>query len=75
MMKSYVVKKTIPMILSILLIIFVFPLGMFGLTANAVASGTTGDCTWSYKKGVFTISGNGKMADYNENSVDKYPPS
>jgi hypothetical protein len=40
------------------------------ITKTGATSGTTGDCTWSLDGTVLTISGNGKMADYQDsNSV------
>ena len=38
-----------------------------------VASGKTGDCCWSLNGTILTISGNGKMADYTNDSSDSLP--
>ena len=70
-------KKTISIILSILMI-----LSSFSVIASVSAketnvshtgesySGTTGDCKWSFDEdtGTLTISGNGEMGDYNDNN-------
>ena len=34
------------------------------ITDTGATSGTTGDCTWTLDGTVLTISGNGKMKDY-----------
>ena len=60
-------KRTLSLLLSVLLIVAMTPLGTF--TASAATSGTTGDCTWTLDdKGNLTISGYGKMADYDSES-------
>ncbi len=61
-------KKVLSLILSVVLIISIMSVGMFGITANAATSGTTGDCTWSLNGTVLTISGYGRMADYTYSS-------
>ena len=56
-------KRTLSLLLAMLLLVAVVPLGVF--TASAASSGTTGDCTWTLDdEGNLTISGNGRMADY-----------
>lgn len=59
----------------VLTIGFMMPLltGMFISSASAVESGTTGDCEWSLDGNVLTISGEGRMADY-EYSGDNTAP-
>ena len=37
-----------------------------------VAYGTTGECIWYLKDGIFTVSGNGAMADYSARSAPWY---
>ena len=61
-------KKALSILLTIMLVLTLAPLGTFSLTANAATSGTTGDCTWTLDGTVLTISGNGKMDDYNSYS-------
>ena len=61
-------KKILSVILSIILIVSVFPLGVFSITAFGETSGTTGDCTWSLDGTTLTISGNGKMGNYTSSS-------
>ena len=60
-------RKIISVLLSILMIITSVPLmAVESFAADVVNSGTTGDCTWTLDSdGVLTISGNGKMGDYN----------
>ena len=38
----------------------------FELIEAAASSGTTGDCTWALNDGVLTVSGKGRMADYED---------
>ena len=69
-------NKTLSVILSICILLSIFTAVPF--TANAIDtdiaetgynSGTTGDCTWTLDdNGVLTISGNGKMGDYDSYS-------
>lgn len=58
-------KRTISIVLSTILVLtvcFSVPVSISAVTAT---SGTTGDCTWTLDEdGTFTVSGNGKMADY-----------
>lgn len=56
-------KKVISCIISILILLSVLPLNAFAESSN-VTSGKTGDCTWKLDGTVLTISGNGKMDDY-----------
>ena len=58
-------KKIISLLLSILMIITALPLtAVNSFAADPVKSGTTGECTWTLDGTVLTISGNGKMEDY-----------
>ena len=70
-------KKIISIILSVLMILSSFSiLSLVSAKENNMISsgdaysGTTGDCTWSYDEDTetLTISGNGKMGDYNDNN-------
>lgn len=61
-------KKIISCIISILILLSVFPLNAFSESLG-VKSGTTGDCTWTLDGSVLTISGNGAMADYGINKA------
>lgn len=58
-------KKFLSLALSIMLILYMVPMGLFSITASAatVTSGTTGDCKWSLNGTVLTISGQGYMLD------------
>ena len=57
-------RKIISLLLSLLMIITSVPL--MAVESFAATNGTTGDCTWTLDSdGVLTISGNGKMEDYN----------
>lgn len=56
-------KKFLTLLLSLLLILAVFPLCV---SAEDV-SGVTGDCSWSISGSTLTVSGNGSMADYSSN--------
>ena len=59
-------KKIISLLLSVLMIITALPLtAVNSFAADVVKSGTTGECTWILDGTVLTISGNGKMGDYN----------
>lgn len=64
------IKKLLSLALSLMLILSVAPMGLFGITASAATSGTTGDCTWTLDGTVLTISGNGRTED----SIDGYSP-
>ena len=55
-------KKFLSLIVAFVIIICALPLGV--LTASAVTSGTTGDCSWSVNGNVLTISGNGATEDF-----------
>ena len=63
-------KKSAAYLLSVLLILSTVLILPFTVSAaedegEAVTAGITGDCTWSADgKGTLTISGNGRMADY-----------
>ncbi|MDD6270549.1 MAG: leucine-rich repeat protein [Ruminococcus sp.] len=59
-------KKIISLLLSILIIMTSVPLmAVESFAAVPVKSGITGECTWTLDSdGVLTISGNGKMKDY-----------
>ena len=58
-------KKIISLLLSVLMIITALPLtAVNSFAADVVKSGTTGECTWFLDGTVLTISGNGKMEDY-----------
>lgn len=63
-------RKIISLLLSILMIITSVPLmAVESFAADTVQSGTTGECTWTLDgDGVLTISGNGKMEDYDFNT-------
>ncbi len=56
-------RKIISVLLSILMIVTSVPL--MAVESFAATNGTTGDCTWTLDGTVLTISGNGKMRDYN----------
>ena len=65
-------KRIISLLLSLILTLSVFNIipSTAGAAESDIAetgatSGTTGDCTWTLDNGVLTISGNGKMGDYN----------
>ena len=59
-------RKIISLLLSVLMIITSVPLmAVNSFAADVVQSGTTGECTWTLDGTVLTISGNGKMKDYN----------
>ena len=68
-------KRTLSLLLTLLIVSTVFTAAPFAVSAaeNTAAtvgasSGTTGDCTWTLDDdGVLTISGNGKMGDYDYN--------
>ena len=60
-------KKILAIILSTVLILSIMPFG--ALTASAATSGTTGDCTWTIDGTVLTISGNGAMGAYYQQSA------
>lgn len=70
-------KKALSLILSIIMILSALPVAAIAEQADTVLSdvkfqaesGTTGDCTWSVSGSTLTISGNGKMADYEDSSV------
>ncbi|MBQ3547156.1 MAG: leucine-rich repeat protein, partial [Clostridia bacterium] len=47
----------------------VLPMGMFGITASAATTGSTGACSWSLNGTVLTITGSGKMADYGSSTA------
>ncbi len=57
-------KKLLVIMLIVVLLVSVCPFGLFTFSANAVARGITGDCEWTLEDTVLTISGNGKMGDY-----------
>lgn len=64
-------KKTIAVLLAVCLIFAAVPVTAYAAqteasVSDAPASGTTGDCAWSFDSGseTLTVSGNGAMADY-----------
>ena len=57
-------KKLLSILLTICLMLTVLPFGVFNLTASAVTSGTTGECTWSLNGTVLTIGGHGGMGNF-----------
>ena len=64
-------KKIISLLLSLIMTLSVFSIVPFttgaaemDISETGATSGTTGDCTWTLDNGVLTISGNGKMGDY-----------
>lgn len=62
-------KKLLSAVLVLVMTLTIIPLG--AVTASAeTTSGTTGDCTWTLVDGVLTISGNGEMGDYFNDSYD-----
>ncbi len=63
-------KKLLSVILTLTLILSALPLGLFSITASAATSGITGDCTWTLDGTELTISGNGKMEDYEIYEMD-----
>ena len=69
-------RKIISLLLSILMIITSVPLmAVESFAADTVQSGTTGECTWTLDSdGVLTISGNGKMEDYEYDYYGKKAP-
>lgn len=56
-------RKMLALLLSALMLCAMFPLGVMSVSAE-ILSGTTGDCTWVLEDGDLTISGNGRMANY-----------
>lgn len=63
--------------LFLILTVFISFIPAFSLTAYAsVESGKTGDCTWTYDStsGIVTISGNGRMRDYEDDEDFVFPP-
>lgn len=62
-------RKLLALLLSALMLCAMFPLGVMSVSAE-ILSGTTGDCTWKldYDRSILTISGNGRMADYDSRS-------
>lgn len=52
-------KKLLSFLLSVMLILYVLPIELFTVAANA-----TSDCIWKLDGTVLTISGNGQMKDY-----------
>lgn len=63
-------KKLLSFILALAIILTTMPAISLPAEAATATSGTTGDCTWSLNGTVLTISGNGKMGDY-----DTYTPA
>ena len=63
-------KKWIPWIASLILIVPLFLIGVLSTPASAATSGTTGDCTWTLDGTVLTISGNGAMGNNDRDIVD-----
>ena len=58
-------NKIISILLSIIMTVLSISIIQLNSFAVMPASGTTGECTWTLDSdGVLTISGNGKMADY-----------
>ena len=77
-------KNRIGKIISLLLSLMIIVTAITALPVSAQAaetdtqsvgasSGATGDCTWTLDNGVLTISGNGRMEDYNYFSDSKAP--
>ena len=62
-------RKLMAIFLSTLMLFAMLPLGALSVSAE-ITSGTTGDCTWTLDddRCVLTISGNGRMADYDSAS-------
>lgn len=58
-------KRVISSILVACYILALVPAVIFAVTTE---QGTTGDCTWKRTGTVLTISGNGKMGDYDSGS-------
>ena len=58
-------KKILSLVSTLLLFVSSMPFG-FSAKAATVTSGKTGDCTWTLDGTVLTISGKGKMEDYDE---------
>ncbi len=56
-----ILKKILSIILTVCLMTSIFSVGIFGITASAATTGTTGSCTWVLESTVLTIKGNGKM--------------
>ena len=57
-------NKIISILLSIIMTVLSISIIQLNSFAAMPASGTTGECTWTLNDTVLTISGNGKMADY-----------
>lgn len=57
-------KKVLSVVLSIVLMLSIMPTGLCSITANAITSGTTGECTWELNGTELVVSGNGAMGDY-----------
>ena len=64
-------KKSISIFMAFVIVLGVFSIVPF--TVSAATSGTTGDCTWTLDGTVLTISGNGKMGDYDGYHSDFAP--
>ncbi len=65
-------NKIISILLSI--IMTVLSISIIQLNSFAATVGTTGECTWSLNGTVLTISGNGKMEDYEYDYYGKKAP-
>ena len=65
-------KKIMSLLITVTMIISIIQIGLFGITAGAAASGTTGDCTWSLDGTVLTISGNGNMGNYTNSNTSPW---
>ncbi|MBQ9842214.1 MAG: leucine-rich repeat domain-containing protein [Clostridia bacterium] len=64
-------KRIATVFMCLVLLLSVLPLG--ALSVSAASSGTTGDCKWSLSGTTLTISGKGKMGDYNV-AEEQYAP-
>ena len=57
-------KKVLASLLAVVMLLALLPMGALSVSA-ASKSGKTGDCKWVLNGTKLTISGNGKMGDYN----------
>lgn len=75
-------KKALSVLICILVMLGIFTVMPFGVSAEEsdlaevgdVTSGTTGDCTWTLSDSVLTISGSGMMGDYDNSAAETRSP-
>ena len=64
-------KKVLACLLAMVMLVSLLPLG--AVSVSAATSGKTGACKWSLQGSTLTISGSGKMGDY-DSEMDEYAP-